>query len=166
MYIRNNCSLTLIIPIVFTLFGLSGCVGYSTYGPGASTFNSDDGELIYDVTGENNALDYRQQRITKTDVITAWGKPENISIRSWNINEERFDNREYWKYKRDISFGGFAPTIIFPIPIFWWPSGYYTTTVVFRDERVVRLYKQSGEFRAGYTCVLPIFCWEGEFRLH
>ena len=49
-----------------------------------------------------------------------------------------------WVYERKMFFG--AAWILVPIPIVAWPAGYYETRVHFRDDQVVYVSREYGDF--------------------
>jgi len=151
---------------VIILF-LSGCVGYSVYDDSGhgNTDKNDDSGLFYDVTGtlymaRNN---YTNMKISKQDVISAWGEP--VSIKEYRYNfiygntskaEPTYEKDEVWVYNTGISIGGFAPIIIVPIPIFWWPTGFSNTFVYFQDGDVSSVYIDAGKMTVECLMILPI----------
>lgn len=134
---------------------VQACAGYIEYGKDYNTVDHFDG--LYEDT-KNTSYDkktyYYDAKINKQDVLNSWGKPYTIEIQG-----SRGETREIWKYHRGIEMRGFAPILIIPVPLplFWWPEGWDTTTVKFDGDIVVSASSSDYSFNDGYVCLL-VFC--------
>ena len=147
--------------LLFPLFiVLNGCAGYSTYeNRGINHGDNKINELFYDVKGYNRkTCKSNCERVTKNEVRKAWGKPETVQmIEAKNptyIKKYKTKYYERWTYKRKLSFSGFMPIIIIPIPLIWWPTGHYETRIQFQEDYVNGVYEEYGNFDLKKLCLL------------
>ena len=147
---------------------LISCAGYSTYD--LRSFHpdhSDKSGLFLESTGNKytNSENYKTHKVSKQDVINAWGHPEYKDKWRVNINGElKYDER--WNYNSGIAVKGFMPIIIIPIPLFWWPSDGDYTRVVFNGDYVDRVTFDTREMELKCLVILPIPYCANKFELH
>jgi len=140
--------------LILLLLFLNGCAGYSIYGDRGSV-ESNDSVFFEEVTNISYLSDqnanYRKTNISNADVIGKWGQPDNIKSYKYTVeygtieSPAVYDEGERWIYKKGLSFGGFMPIVIIPIPLFWWPAGFNETYVHFNNGYVSHVTKQSNE---------------------
>lgn len=150
--------------LILTVLQIQACAGYIEYGKDFSTV--DQFEVLYTDTRKSpydKNTKYFDANISKQEVLDSWGSPYSIEIQGGR----EFGTREVWKYHRGIAMRGIAPIIIIPVPLplIWWPEGWDTTTVRFKDDIVIAAESRSRSFNDGYVC-LVVFCTDYPIRLH
>ena len=153
-----------LVVTLLSLCILSGCAGYAVYGDtgrkelhNAALF----GETTDMRYASGQGSHYRAAKISSTDVIEVWGQPDSIKPYNHTLKYATSDSPavyeegEKWTYKKGLSFGGFMPIVIIPIPLFWWPNGFNETYVHMRNGYVSHVTKQSNEMDLKYLCVIP-----------
>lgn len=153
-----------VVIILLSLSIFSGCAGYSVYGDTGRRERHDAGlfkettDMYYSSDQEAN---YRKTIISNADVIEVWGLPDSIEPYKYTLEyatsdaPAAYEEGEKWTYEKGLSFGGFMPILIIPIPLFWWPNGFNETYVHMRNGYVTHVTKQSNEMDLKYLCVFP-----------
>ena len=146
---------------------LNGCVGYAVYNDHGfgQTDEHDDSGLFHDATGRTYTphYNYSSINVSKQEVIAAWGESAEkekyqyvYKYGSFKSEPTIYKTGEKWTYNTGLSVGGFAPIVILPIPIFWWPTGYSKTYIYFRDDYVSSVYIDAGKMEVKCLMILPV----------
>ena len=145
---------------------LQGCAGYAVYEK--SRWDNDDEvseKVIQEVTGKPYNYDnsFYTNKISKQDVISVLGVPDKKGVFQYDKQYDHsvtpsilvsYKEGELWSYKKSISFYGFIPIIIVPIPLLWWPSGFHYSYVYFEGDYVTRITYDSNE--ADLKCLIVL----------
>ncbi len=150
--------------LILTFSQIQACAGYIEYEKDFTTVDQ-YGALYTDTNNSpyDKSTRYYDAKISKQDVLNSWGKPYAIEIQGGR----EFGTREIWKYHRGIAMRGLAPIVIIPVPLplIWWPEGWDTTTVKFKDDIVISASSRGYSFNDGYVCLL-FLCTDYPVDLH
>lgn len=167
MHIPINISFkrTRAIILICTISLLQSCAGYIEYKKGFSTVDQ-FGALYADTksTPYNTTTRYYDAKISKQEVLNSWGDPYAIEVRGGR----EFGTSEIWMFHRGgIAMRGIAPIVLIPVPLplIWWPEGWDTTYVKFKDDIVISAWSSDYSFNDGYVCLL-IICTDYPIDLH